>query len=34
LITGLRRAPDMADEFEGHCWKDAVPVDVLELYAH
>ena len=24
----------MADEFEDHCWKDVVPADVLELYAH
>ena len=28
------RKPDMADEFEDHCWKDVVPADVLELYAH
>jgi len=28
------RETNMADEFEDHCWKDAVPADVLELYAH
>lgn len=24
----------MADEFEDHCWKDVVPTEVLDLYAH
>jgi maleamate amidohydrolase len=24
----------MNDEFENHCWKDIVPPDVLEIYAH
>src|SRR5919197_1605853 len=24
----------MSDSFEDHCWKDVVPADVLEVYAH
>ena len=24
----------MADDFEDHCWRDIVPADILELYAH
>jgi maleamate amidohydrolase len=24
----------MADDFEEHCWRDVMPADVLELYAH
>jgi maleamate amidohydrolase len=24
----------MTDDFEDHCWKNIVPADVLELYAH
>ena len=24
----------MVDPFEDHCWKDVVPADVLDLYAH
>ena len=25
---------DMADDFEDHCWRDVIPTDVLEIYAH
>jgi nicotinamidase-related amidase len=24
----------MADDFEDHCWRDVIPADVLEIYAH
>ena len=24
----------MADYFEDHCWKDVIPADLIELYAH
>ena len=24
----------MTDYFEDHCWKDVIPSDVIELYAH
>ena len=24
----------MSDDFEDHCWKDVIPADILEVYAH
>src|ERR1700732_3754487 len=26
--------PHMSDDFEGHCWKDIVTTDILDIYSH
>lgn len=29
-----KKGQRMEDHFEDHCWKDVIPADVIELYAH
>ena len=34
LRAMLREGNRMASDFEDHCWKDIVPLDVLGIYTH